>query len=594
LPEGVESYGKIRQGSEFWLRRKNRKEITIDEIYEVIKRTMNLSDDVVKHLKEIEYSVEQKQSFLNTKIVQEIKKHIVDGDTVILISDMYWHEDEIRRWLVKKDAVFEKIRIYISCDYGVTKASGKLFSVVKENEKADLKKWIHTGDNKKSDGMVPRKFGIIGNVINGSIKYEFEQKIGHNDKSMLAVYGVISEARLNSNGAAYDMGASIVAPMVYQYVIWVLDEAAKKKIQKLYFVLRDGYILKIVADKVIEARKLDIKTEFLFGSRVAWRFPELTLEKLHNLSVWEKSNWIFRDPAVAYVPFERLGFDRERLDALLGSDFGKRELRTFREFKEVLEQTLKKEEFVKELEYNIRESGDNLDRYLMTTIDFSSAFALVDTNTIGKTQHELNAFLRKKHKGMQEISFFYHTYLSENPPDRNNQFVFLNAAEEDQRFPEAFFRAPYNPCYGYKKTDNGIEPKFHKSDKCAWNYSFDYDSYLKGIVAFTETMEAYENEKINLDSYVQFLLRVVNFDIISKDEIQQAAKMPFNPDLNGDEILDFYPKIKAGSLLHPFSELIYYPKGSYYNAGGLWILIYKVLYRSVKLKRKNCRKENFK
>ena len=84
---------------------------------------------------------------------------------------------------------------------------------------------------------------------------------------------------------------------------------------------------------------------------------------------------------------------------------------------------------------------------------------------------------------------------------------------------------------------------------------------------------------------MEILLKVVNFDIVSKDEIEQVAKMPFNPDLNGDEILDFYPKIRFRALFHPFSELIYYPKGSYYNARIIWRYIYSVLNQVVKLKR---------
>lgn len=584
------SFGDVRQKSEFWLRRKSRKEISIEEIYHEIQKRTGISTDVINALIEIEYRVEQEYSLLNTSIVDEIKKHIADNDTVVLISDMYWHEEQIRNWLSKKDDIFRNVRIYISCDYGVTKANGKLFQQVKNYEKVEFENWTHVGDNKKSDGLIPHQFGIHTVVVPSARKYEFESRIDHENMSMLAVYGIVTEARIASNGSAYDMGASIAGPMVYQYVEWVLSEAVRKEIKALYFVLRDGYILKKVADIIIKARGLDIHSEFLFGSRVAWRFPEVTVEKLHELSMWEKSNWIFRDPAVAYVPFERLGFSRKRLDEILGINFGKKELHTFSEFKEVLEEALKDEVFVKELERNILEAGDNLDEYLMSALDFEMPFALVDTNSTGKTQHDLNAFLQKKHKGIKTLSFFYHTYLAASMPDQNTQFVFLNANEADRRFPEAFFRAPYNPCYGYKKTEKGIEPKFHESDKCAWDYSFDYDSYLAGIVSFTETMEQNLSEGIELNEYVQFLLKVVNFDISSKDEINQAAKMPFNPDINGDEILDFYPPIKVSAILHPFSELIYYPKGSYYNAGGLWVPIYKVLYGLTEVKRKRIRK----
>ena len=146
------------------------------------------------------------------------------------------------------------------------------------------------------------------------------------------------------------------------------------------------------------------------------------------------------------------------------------------------------------------------------------------------------------------LSVFYHTFWQ-----RENlitiRSLIINSKDTDRRFPEAFFRAPYNQCYGYQKKDGKTVPRLHENDKCAWNYSFDYDSYLSGIITFAKRADG-----INVDEYVELLLKVVNFEIISRDEISQVAKMPFNPDLNWDEVIDCYPEMKGAALLHPFSE----------------------------------------
>ena len=372
--------------------------------------------------------------------------------------------------------------------------------------------------------------------------------------------------------------------MVYQYVHWVIEQSVKKGINKLYFVLRDGYILKAVADIIIESRGLNISTEYLFGSRVAWRFPEMTIDKLKNLSVWDKSNWIFRDPAYAYVPFERLGFSREELGDILGEDFCKREYHAFSDFKAGLEEALANTTFCERLEENIKTAGQYMGEYLVQTLDENSNYALVDTNSTGKTQHDLDTFIDAHHLPIKKLRFFYHTFLSDNDPDVSSQFVFIDASEQDRRFPEALFRAPFNPCYGYVKEGNEIKPKIFNGQYCAWNYSFPYDDYLKGILAFTSEIER-DERSYNLDSYVNVLMKVANFDIVSNDEVQQVARLPFNPDMKGEEILDFYPEIHPSNLTHPFTELIYFPKGSYYRAGGIWPEIYKMLDEMVKLKR---------
>lgn len=578
------SFSNARKKTEFWLRRISHKDISIDDIYRNIQKRTNLSENVIDRIKGIELQKEKDCTLLNILILDEIKQHIVCGTKVVLITDMYWHEEQIRELLCEKDEVFNDIPIYVSCDCGATKASKKLYERVKEQEQVDYSNWIHTGDNIWSDVEVPKKIGIKSILVKGGRRFEFEKNISIRG-DILNTYAVIKETIAVSNGEAFDLGASIVAPMVYQYVKWVIDQALSKKIETLYFVLRDGYILKNIADIIIEQNGIDIKTDYIFGSRVAWRFPEITIEKLKNLSIWEKSNWIFRDPAVVYVPLERLGFSNKQVDELFGTEYGKKELYSFAEFKKCLEECLENNNFVSQLEKNISEARQFVDEYIQETINFNESFALVDTNSTGKTQTDLNRVLTRIHPEFKGLRFFYHTYLADADPDEESQFVFINSKEADRRFPEAFFRAPYNQCYGYQKIDGKVVPKFRESDKCAWYYSFDYDSYLKGIIDFSVRIG-----KTDIDNYVDILLKVVNFDIVSKDEIKQVAQLPFNPDLAGDEILDFYPKINVSALFHPFSKLIYYPKGSYYAAGKAWIALYGLLSHFVEIKRKNSRK----
>lgn len=574
------SFSDLRRNTEFWLRRLTIGEISIEDIYGRIERKTHLSKKTIQKIEDIEYETEIAYTVLNQSVLNEIKKNVQAGDSVVLISDMYWHEEQIREWLSKKDTIFNGLPIYVSCDYGVTKSSGKLFELVKEKEKADFSCWVHTGDNHKADGEMPKRFGISNILVKGSRRYDFEKSLNVRNRSILDVYGAIVEVVAKSNGEAFDLGTSIVAPMVYQYVDWVLRQAIIRRISTLYFVLRDGYILKQVADIIIEKKRLQIRTEYIFGSRVAWRFPEISVEKLKNLSVWDKSNWVFRDPAVTYVPLERLGFSKQEIDELFGAEFGREELYSFDDFKHMLDECLANKSFVDALQKNIFASRVMLDKYLEQTIDFKESFALVDTNSTGKTQADLNQMLMRINPQFSNLRFFYHTFIADTEPDCQTQFVFLNSKEADRRFPEAFFRAPYNQCYGYVEENDRVVPRFKRSDRCAWSYSFDYDSYLNGILEFCRRVG-----DTNIDGYVELLLKVVNFEIVSNDEIKQVAKMPFNPDIYGDEVLDFYPEISIRSLFRPFSELIYFPKGSYYRAGGNWPYIYNILNQLVKYKR---------
>ena len=581
------SFSQCRKKSEFWLRRIQKTEVTISDIYKNIQKTTGMDWKVLKQIQAIELETEKQLCFLNIPIVDEIKERILSGHRVVLISDMYWGEKEIRSILQEKNSVFCNIPIYVSCDYNVSKKAGNLFSVVAQKENCSYSSWIHVGDNKHSDCIVPQKLGIQAIQIQDSLRFDFEKQFKNYDINFALTYGIISKSRCVFSDSAALLGASVAGPMVYQYVDWVLKKACEQNIKKLYFVLRDGYIPKLVADEIICKRELNIKTELLFGSREAWRFPALTIDKLTSMSVWEKSNWIFRDPCYLYVALERLGFSKSSLEQMFGSEYANQEIFSFSEFDAALKKALNNTSFVTQLEDNILIAKNNLKQYLLQTIDEPNC-AFVDTNSTGKTQADLQELLCSDAPShFENLRFFYHTFLADHQPNAKTQFVFMTNQEDDRRFPEALFRAPYNPCYGYTNQDGIMQPKFSQTKFCAWNGVFDYNKYVEGILKFTSIYESSQhNFVVDLSKYTDYLMDVVNFYIPSKDVTNQIAQIPFNPAMDGSESIDFYPKLKWQALLHPFSKLLYYPRVSYYLSGNGWPLLYKMLYFCVKLKRK--------
>ena len=66
---------------------------------------------------------------------------------------------------------------------------------------------------------------------------------------------------------------------MYPYVEWLLKESVQKGFQRLFFIARDGYVLKEIADIIIRRQGLEIETYYLYGSRKAWRLPSITIEK---------------------------------------------------------------------------------------------------------------------------------------------------------------------------------------------------------------------------------------------------------------------------------------------------------------------------
>ena len=73
---------------------------------------------------------------------------------------MYLPKDHIIKMLEKCNLPLDKVKIYISYEYGVNKVSGKLFRKVLNENSIDHKTMIHFGDSLKADVLGAIKAGI--------------------------------------------------------------------------------------------------------------------------------------------------------------------------------------------------------------------------------------------------------------------------------------------------------------------------------------------------------------------------------------------------------------------------------------------------
>lgn len=63
-------------------------------------------------------------------------------------------------------------------------------------------------------------------------------------------------------------------PVLTEYVEWVLGEAVKNGFKRLYFLARDGYMMYLMAKKLVDARGIDLDIRYLKISRFSIRSAE--------------------------------------------------------------------------------------------------------------------------------------------------------------------------------------------------------------------------------------------------------------------------------------------------------------------------------
>ena len=125
----VSSFHDIRCLAERRLRERTLGEVTLDGIYEEIKRDRALDGSVIEEIKRAE--IELEDEYLS---VRKSAKNLLDfarslGKEIIITSDFYMGESIISPILKKRGIYFDKL--IISSDFGKTKADGGLFSLFK-------------------------------------------------------------------------------------------------------------------------------------------------------------------------------------------------------------------------------------------------------------------------------------------------------------------------------------------------------------------------------------------------------------------------------------------------------------------------------
>ncbi|MDE6138952.1 MAG: hypothetical protein K2F57_05735, partial [Candidatus Gastranaerophilales bacterium] len=298
-----ENFYRYRTDAEFrqrnYYNRKNQKQdVTLDIIYEDLKNNFCLTAEQCERVKQLEIQTELENVVPIKKNIERFKAFQQDGKRIVLISDMYLPEFAIRKMLEKCALKLDNVNIYISSIEGTMKESGNLFKVVKLKENIEYKNWTHIGDNYYSDYINAKTLGIQAEF------YQYEKLKGY-EKKLLEKYfdspfiqliiGYSKNIRLDKFNSSdkYHLGASLAGPLFYPYVSWILKQAQARDIKCLYFVARDGYVLKAIADVLIKKQKLDIKTIYIYGSKKAWRVPSLDLsnklltEQFVETLLWE-------------------------------------------------------------------------------------------------------------------------------------------------------------------------------------------------------------------------------------------------------------------------------------------------------------------
>jgi predicted HAD superfamily hydrolase len=215
-------------------------------------------DDLIAlELAEVECNYEIKSCFCSPDFLHLAKELKKRGARVVYTSDMYLGAKYVGRILdaCGYSGLFDAA--YVSGDFALLKRTGRLFEAVLTAECVNPHDLFHIGDSVQSDGLRAAEKGIQALVhidarmVRRHRRMEYDFRRAKVDPAWMGVLAAqYAEAGLEELGAPEEAyGRRVLGPIYASFIHRILERCKQEGIDKVYFMAREGYVLKILFDQ---------------------------------------------------------------------------------------------------------------------------------------------------------------------------------------------------------------------------------------------------------------------------------------------------------------------------------------------------------
>lgn len=262
----------------------NKVEVPLIERYDIIGKILKIPQEQTQRLYNFEIEIER--GLLQAREIGKIAFEYAQaqGKRVVITSDTYFTEEQIKDFLA--DAGIFPDCIYASSSYNKTKDAGSLFEELISHEDDKL---LHVGDNYKADiaNAAAKNINTSWVISNHD---QFKNSVPQFIRSK-GPYGSIKSGLIQINttsfpaitagagytsGKPFNLGYNVVGDMMLAFAAWIVEKAKVDGVETLFFLARDGEIVKKVTDELLKHIPGNkIKTQYLLASRRSTRVAAL-------------------------------------------------------------------------------------------------------------------------------------------------------------------------------------------------------------------------------------------------------------------------------------------------------------------------------
>lgn len=247
------------------------REITLKGIF---SHFAGLTEEERELLFQLETRTEYEVCCINLYMKPLYDQAVALGKRVVITSDMYLPERVIKE-ILKKCGMEHYDKLYLSSACGVTKASGKLFDVLLEEQGANAGRIVHIGDDVKGDYYRPKERGIRACLIAAKQKRLCYWKMRDmKTREQRLFYSFLNNHKpADGPDFACDVGYEVLGPMLWGFCIWLNRRLKELQPDKVFFLSREGALL-LRAYQILYP-DCPFPQEYLYVSRQALQVPLL-------------------------------------------------------------------------------------------------------------------------------------------------------------------------------------------------------------------------------------------------------------------------------------------------------------------------------
>ena len=520
--------------------RKNAQGETLEEKYDGIDSSfLYFSGKDKAEMMQAEEAVERAMLILNPSVCRLIEQQRAEGYRIAFISDMYLSSQFLRQVLESYGCCQAADAVFVSCEHHARKDTGALYEVVRQV--LHPSEWLHYGDNLRSDVKMARKKGLQAVHVDTAYN-DVEKACARVAPTMAALSRLHRLEHVEDTFAAF--AADFVVPAYLPYAIYVLREARRMGIRKLYFLSRDSYIL-LKAAQALSKEAEGLELHYLFVSRRSLLLPYLCGEDEYAYMAASDHHTLVRIDTID-KRLRHLGTSREEMRIKFGIEFPYSKVNNIKEQEDFLQKVFHSD-FTPLLQQRAQEQLCLLlDYFRQEGLMDGEPSAAVDVGWLGTSRLMINHILRRV--GAKDLHFFYYGVRRDVfPPSAGRYSTYFQPKELSTGATvllEHYYSAsPYPSTIAYQKSESGeIIPVFEG------NKEFHHTPITEANQKAMEVMAAELQKQGDVDERTMREWTKCTFDCLN-DATKRINIQPLSKQSEFDDNIPFVKRLTVAELL---------------------------------------------